>query len=115
MDKEIKAKWVEALRSGKYKQERRALHPTADSFCCLGVLCDVLEEEWQPEEGYFFHDADGNTELLSRRITKRAGLSDDDPVVERGGLTTLSRLNDGTFDTAALSFSEIADLIEAQL
>lgn len=42
MDAELKAKWVEALRSGKYRQTRCKLHHTlTDSFCCLGVLCVV--------------------------------------------------------------------------
>ena len=34
--------WVAALRSGKYKQGRKQLFsPMNDSYCCLGVLCDV--------------------------------------------------------------------------
>lgn len=38
----IKARWVAALRSGKYIQGRGALHSTApDRFCCLGVLCEL--------------------------------------------------------------------------
>lgn len=42
MKKDIADKWVGALRSGKYKQGRGALH-RGDKFCCLGVLCEVLE------------------------------------------------------------------------
>ena len=41
MKKEIADKWVEALRSGKYKQGKSALKKD-DSFCCLGVLCDII-------------------------------------------------------------------------
>ena len=40
MDAEIKRKWVEALRSGKYKQGRDQLQ-NGDTYCCLGVLCVV--------------------------------------------------------------------------
>jgi hypothetical protein len=41
---EQKAKWVEALRSGEYKQGQFALNRLDRSdFCCLGVLCEVLE------------------------------------------------------------------------
>jgi hypothetical protein len=40
MDAEIKRKWVEALRSGKYEQTQGRLH-LAGAHCCLGVLCSV--------------------------------------------------------------------------
>ena len=40
MNQEIKQKWVEALRSGKYKQTTYVLR-REDSYCCLGVLCDI--------------------------------------------------------------------------
>lgn len=43
MDATIKAQWLEALRSGKYKQGKGALHNKSDdSYCCLGVLCEVM-------------------------------------------------------------------------
>lgn len=45
MDAGLKAKWIAALRSGKYEQVRMALRRTgynaADTYCCLGVLCVV--------------------------------------------------------------------------
>ena len=34
-------KWVEALRSGKYKQGKISLQ-NANGFCCLGVACDIF-------------------------------------------------------------------------
>lgn len=37
---ELKAKWLTALRSGKYKQGKQALS-LGGKFCCLGVLKDV--------------------------------------------------------------------------
>lgn len=40
MKPEIAKLWVEALRSGKYKQTKNKL-ATSEGFCCLGVLCDV--------------------------------------------------------------------------
>lgn len=49
---EFKAKWLEALRSGKYTQTRGKLRRTAQQgndpdripgFCCLGVLCDIID------------------------------------------------------------------------
>lgn len=50
MNKEIKAKWLAALRSGKYVHGKGQLkdvttgHP---KHCCLGVLCEVLLEQRQ--------------------------------------------------------------------
>ena len=47
MDKEIKNKWIEALRSGKYQQGCHYLRgPTGDRYCCFGVLCDILDLGW---------------------------------------------------------------------
>lgn len=43
-DEEIRANrlaWITALESGKYKQGHGTLH-SADGFCCLGVVCDIL-------------------------------------------------------------------------
>ncbi|MFO0452755.1 MAG: hypothetical protein ACK52I_29555, partial [Pseudomonadota bacterium] len=48
MKKEIAKLWVAALRSGKYKQGRHALHSIKDNnetFCCLGVLCDIYQQD----------------------------------------------------------------------
>jgi hypothetical protein len=44
MKKSIKKKWLEALRSGKYKQTVRNLKDN-NGYCCLGVLCDVYAKE----------------------------------------------------------------------
>lgn len=41
---EVKEKWLAALRSGEYKQGYEYLHikgKDQDTFCCLGVLCDL--------------------------------------------------------------------------
>lgn len=41
LDPEVKAKWVEALRSGRYKQGQHVLQTPDGKFCCLGVYCDI--------------------------------------------------------------------------
>lgn len=49
MKPEVKEAWINALRSGEYKQGRGTLHQRGtedregapDKFCCLGVLCDL--------------------------------------------------------------------------
>ena len=40
MNHAIAKQWVAALRSGQYKQTTGALR-NGDSFCCLGVLCNL--------------------------------------------------------------------------
>lgn len=43
MKTEIKTKWVEALRSGDYTQGKHVLRTKDNNFCCLGVLCDIVD------------------------------------------------------------------------
>jgi hypothetical protein len=48
MEQQLKEKWVKALRSGEYKQGRDELKSSTDDgfeFCCLGVLCDIVNPE----------------------------------------------------------------------
>lgn len=48
--------WIKALRSDEYKQHRGALRGLrGDSFCCLGVLCDLAAKDGGPQwEDSFF-------------------------------------------------------------
>ena len=45
MDAKLKAKWVKALRSGKYRQGtgrlKREREDGEDEYCCLGVLREI--------------------------------------------------------------------------
>jgi len=41
VDKAAKTRWVEALRSGKYKQARGTLRDATGAMCCLGVLAEI--------------------------------------------------------------------------
>jgi hypothetical protein len=50
MNPEIKKKWVKALRSGKYEQGRGNLKNSDGQFCCLGVLCDLYQQEHKDVE-----------------------------------------------------------------
>ena len=48
--RELWTRWIEALESGKYTQGVGALNSDG-CFCCLGVLCDVIDpNEWTPTE-----------------------------------------------------------------
>jgi hypothetical protein len=51
MPAEMKAKWIEALRSGKYKQGAHTLfNPDSKAYCCLGVLEQVCDGEIEATE-----------------------------------------------------------------
>lgn len=62
MDADIKRKWVDALRSGKYKQARGKLKNRAGGFCCLGVLCDIVgvKPEWVSTYKSGLHNTDAS-------------------------------------------------------
>ena len=104
MDQAIKAEWVKALRSGKYKQGNGRLRD-GDTFCCLGVLCDIgTKKAWASNGAYCGLAGDKRTGFLPHTISNLAGLSDYTQNV-------LSSLN----DCAGSSFNEIADWIEKNL
>jgi hypothetical protein len=44
MNKEIKARWLEALRSGEFIQGRQQFRPNTNppTHCCLAVLVEVM-------------------------------------------------------------------------
>lgn len=121
MNPQVKEKWVEALRSGKYVQGVGVLRKQ-DTYCCLGVLCDLyLKEHPEPwnewHKDYFMEDGRfkfmGRTFALPESVRLWAELDYDDPVVRVPGTTNrdnLSNINDrGT------NFHAIAGMIEEQL
>lgn len=118
MDVEIAKKWVEALRSGEYKQGHEVLRG-GNEFCCLGVLCDLalkekaVEAEWTPEYRgrTYFSEPDNRSETyLTHGVAKWAGVKSRSPrVVSNGTSRPLSDLND-----TAYTFDQIANLIEEQ-
>lgn len=115
MKKEIKEKWLTALRSGEYQQTKGVLQ-CGGKYCCLGVLSDIYAKEndvqWQKGETdsvkcRLHH----NTEVMPLEVIKWAGLSDMNPLVRVQGFDKpLAEIND-----EGMSFLEIADIIEQQL
>ena len=115
MNQEIKQRWIEALRSGEYKQGQGCLHNhNKNTFCCLGVLCDLHAKEtntnWvdHREEGRPSDYLDDDL-LLPNKVVEWSGLEDDDPLINR----TLSLA--GYNDHKGYSFDQLADLIEKHL
>lgn len=104
--------WVMALRSGVYSQTSEKLR-NGDSFCCLGVACDI----WNPD-GWRMG---GGQDVLMASGWKYSGSSLGLPPEIRDFL----ELTDGeaylpgeddalTYknDTLGWSFDQIADLLE---
>lgn len=113
MNPDIQAKWVAALRSGKYNQCRGQLRK-GDCFCAIGVLCDVIEPDgWK--RGYNGWEHDGQRTRLSIEFSRRLGFEPQfgfngyHPQLAGIG-TFICKLN----DDLGYSFAEIADLIEAR-
>jgi hypothetical protein len=117
MDAQIKAKWVAALRSGKYKQGRRALKQKDKNgvvcHCCLGVLLEVLGPEVVQSEKY-------NECTMRYKITDVTGEKSTDMPTrfarEVAGFrpyecSSLAELNDG----GTASFEDIALEIERRM
>lgn len=51
-------KWIAALRSGIYPQANGFLR-TQEGYCCLGVLCDLVDRsKWEADGGFFIYDCD---------------------------------------------------------
>lgn len=117
MDTNLKQKWVEALRSGHFKQATGNLK-TDDCYCCLGVLCTVLGASWNEDEDFgIFLPAIGDEVLYDESDEGVLG----DKTLDTVGITReqqfkLTAMNDG-FEPAthAHNFDEIADWIEKNL
>lgn len=41
LSKKAEAKWIKALKSGKYKQGLKYYLDGAERHCCLGVACEI--------------------------------------------------------------------------
>lgn len=112
MNQDIKKKWVDALRSGNYKQGKLKLRNRDDEFCCLGVLCDLAAKEGIVKElaecGVFYYD--GDSLIPPPSVVEWAGgdLEFLDIDIAAGIEGHYVELN----DQDGLTFDQIADLIE---
>lgn len=132
MNKEVKAKWIAALRSGNYEQGEGRLHivgrnDNPDTYCCLGVLCElavaenivdkpVIVKDSRHHDGEwsdcFMYD-DVQIAGLPTPVLKWAGIHNATlgPAVNIHGRTvTLSSHND-----SGATFEQIASAIDEQL
>jgi hypothetical protein len=133
MKKEIARRWIKALRSGRYRQGKKALKTRrgpAVQHCCLGVLCELYQQDKQsrgkktlktteidPRQNGLFIDSPG-----VRAVRFSATATDLPPsVAQWAGMSSLdgaySKSHKRVFNLAALNdkgatFKEIADVIE---
>jgi hypothetical protein len=117
MNPEVKAKWVAALRSGKYRQGKHVLNRNNDEFCCLGVLCEILELPKQKNDirdtieysASLDHDEQWYSTVLPIKVAEKLGLAGMNVGLPQDGYT-LTHYNDH-----GKTFEEIATLIENEL
>src|SRR4051812_403851 len=98
-DEALKTRWIEALESGQYEQGRHCLRHK-NQFCCLGVLCDLMEPEgWE-------HPFDDLGRCEHRGCNTMPDFDMASSVVNFDSLGRLAQMND-----EGSSFVEIADHI----
>lgn len=109
VNKKLMRKWIDMLRSRRYKQGQGCLRqkgPTSrsvDRYCCLGVACDMIDpKKWEFSEtisrNQYYYDEDN--ELASMEVRSKLGITENEQV-------ELSTMNDG-----GKKFYEIADYLE---
>jgi hypothetical protein len=138
MNPEIKQQWLSALRSGEYKQAKGKLRKKKEkleqylspeaTYCCMGVLCDILKHRVQGkwENDCFVSCSDRketvptldidyvaettiNSLSISREMLEQhLSPKDRNSLHPQKEMYYLSDLN----DDVGLSFTQIADLIE---
>lgn len=106
-------KWLAALRSGQYKQGKGLLHSLPDdSYCCLGVACEVAGLPKQYLEDRVAYDGIEGVapESLMQFLAlhNRTGDWDRISYKELNGWHELTAAND-----YGVTFAKIADFIEA--
>lgn len=121
MNQEVKAKWVAALRSGKYEQTYTLLHDGGGCYCCLGVLCDISglgqwveRPDGAPEYVVGAFSAD---DIPPHAVLDWAGFEAGPKTILRIPSVSIDDVDNQLHDhnDAGRSFAAIADAIEAQL
>lgn len=95
--------WLSALRSGDYEQRQGRLRSSDNHYCCLGVLCDIIDPyRWKQEGDHYSWDHHSGTLPYSIRETQ--GFDND--IGGRPGHSLVS-LNDN-----GIPFTTIAERLE---
>jgi hypothetical protein len=104
MKKELKQKWIDALRSKDYRQTTNCLR-SRSGYCCLGVLCDIVDNtKWCPngqQGSIYYFDSGYEVAFPEESWLNTIGLPKNDA-------NALAKMNDEDLE----SFENIADWIE---
>lgn len=138
MDAAKKAQWIAALRSGDFQQGHSSLQTSRQTFCCLGVACEIAAKENIVEfvvndygsgyRQYSSHNDPLSNSTLPYSVCAWLGLFDTNPSIHVEEMPTdlyeivretgwsastisLVELN----DSMMFNFDQIADVIEACL
>lgn len=136
MNPEIKQKWVDALKSGKYQKGKAWLKQNTCGtvqHCCLGVLCELYKEatgkgEWSDDDAgeltFYPNEGTSDDTILPIAVRQWAGIGDGNGTFEPNeedkkkllellpgliGNSTLSCLND---KGCSVDFSDVIPFIE---
>lgn len=110
MNPKVKKLWIEALRSGKYKQGIKRLRTVKNRYCCLGVLCDLYAKE---------HGKRWSRDTMGEWVLGMERDYPPDSVIEWAGTKHIGKKIAGRdlaeHNDTGKTFLEIADLIEKHL
>jgi len=126
MKKNIANMWIKALTSGKYKQGKYVLRSKDNKFCCLGVLCDLYNQDMSKNKKKTLKITEMNTQVeipcykygskddyLPVSVMKWAGMrTPKGEVIINEEWCNLAMLNDGDFGEKSFSFKKIASVIK---
>lgn len=117
MDNNIAREWIVELRSGNYGQATGTLKGEENTYCCLGVLCEIAVRkgiistpQYLDSFGGWFYQADGN--VLPYEVQSWADMASRNGALylENGPELFLAGMNDN-----GATFDELADLIEENM
>lgn len=123
MNPEVKALWLEALRSGRYDQgvgNLKAGDPDNPAYCCLGVLCELAAnagvippgkriEEDPHNTNYYFQ---GENEFLPDEVMTWANLDSNNGAYQDDAEIWLVDQCLTDQNDNGMPFTHLADLIE---
>ncbi len=129
MNKKVRDLWIQALKSGEFKQGRGRLKNASGNYCCLGVLCELHSREtgntnfWQKDFNQL-PAYDCASYCLPDSVKEWADLKQRNPKVRTdsvvkilkrspiGDFQGLSYIDISTLNDTGVPFSEIAKVIE---
>lgn len=85
MNPEVKKLWIDALRSGEYKQTKGILRREGGKggYCCLGVLCDLHAKQglgnFKDSNAYADGLGEESSAFLTLGVVRWAGLKSPSP------------------------------------